>query len=254
MTGNLGIGDTASATLHVFETDTANATARFRNTNTALKTSAIQLEDYSGAIVDYYFGNCNSSSSAASSYAFISNDIVVKQFKFHNNGQLEVVLADGTAPLILTSTTKVSNMNADRVDDIHLQVSGGILQYDSGAGWTSVAVQPNTQEFSDLEQAVATDDTWYTVCDASGAGVLSRVTAYCPGHNNTIEVKITIDGTARTWDLTAVNDAVTPANAITDLYSHQFSAAKFDTTLKVEVRQTSGGDAILHAVVDFGLV
>jgi hypothetical protein len=149
-----------------------------------------------------------------------------------------------------------STLDADTVDAIHFQVSGGVLQYDSGSGWVNVALQANTQEFGNLVQATAIANTWYTVCDISGAGVLNRVSAYgATIHHENIEVKITIDGTADTWDLAASNYAVLPfSDAVTDIFSMQFSAAKFDSTLKVEARQTSGGNVALHAAVDYGLV
>lgn len=35
------------------------------------------------------------------------------------NNQLTNTLADGTAPMVITSTTKVSNLNVDRIDDLH---------------------------------------------------------------------------------------------------------------------------------------
>lgn len=47
-------------------------------------------------------------------------------------------VATGTAPLQVSSTTVVSNLNADMTDGIHFRVSNGSLQYNDGSGWKNV--------------------------------------------------------------------------------------------------------------------
>ncbi len=42
------------------------------------------------------------------------------------NDQLTNTKADGTAPFVITSTTKVSNLNVDRVDDKHISAAVGV--------------------------------------------------------------------------------------------------------------------------------
>ena len=52
------------------------------------------------------------------------NQIIGNLGKF--SGQVEISQADGTAPLVITSTTKVTNLNADMVDGKHAP-SGDIV-------------------------------------------------------------------------------------------------------------------------------
>lgn len=49
------------------------------------------------------------------------------------NDQLTNSLADGTAPFVITSGTKVSNLNVDKVDDVHVAslTSGRLLRYNA---------------------------------------------------------------------------------------------------------------------------
>ena len=42
--------------------------------------------------------------------------------------QIVSTLADGTAPLSVTSTTLVNNLNADRVDGLHFRVNTGNIR------------------------------------------------------------------------------------------------------------------------------
>jgi hypothetical protein len=55
------------------------------------------------------------------------------------NNQLTNTLAIGTAPMVITSTTKVSNLNVDAVDDKHVGTSGNTIPLLDGANsWSGV--------------------------------------------------------------------------------------------------------------------
>lgn len=73
-------------------------------------------------------------------------------------------VADGTAPLGVTSATLVPNLNADRVDGMHFRTSSGYVEYDDGSGWKPVAnngvsYASDTVQFSDA--------TEYTIINAN---------------------------------------------------------------------------------------
>ena len=67
---------------------------------------------------DVYPGTTNVGSLGLSSYRWSNTYSVLGNF----SGQVTLSVATGTAPLKVTSTTKVANLNADRVDDLHFTV------------------------------------------------------------------------------------------------------------------------------------
>lgn len=53
-----------------------------------------------------------------------SIDYTVRDYGLYNeDGILRIPIADGTAPLAITSTTKVSNLNVDKIDDCDVETS-----------------------------------------------------------------------------------------------------------------------------------
>jgi hypothetical protein len=47
-------------------------------------------------------------------------------------------VADGTAPMSVTSRTVVPNLGSDTVDGIHFRTINGYVEYDDGSGWKPV--------------------------------------------------------------------------------------------------------------------
>lgn len=80
----------------------------------------------------------------AGEYTFLDDGDVLKHAGTIAGNQLQSTVADGTAPLIAASTTKVANLNSDRVDDLHASATAtaGYLYALDGAGKWAIGVIP----------------------------------------------------------------------------------------------------------------
>lgn len=104
----------------------------------------------------------------------------------------------------------------------------------------------------------ATTSTWYTLVDITGKGVVKRIS----GNNQTsinqyLDIQLTIDGTVHLMDVTAIHTTrglggdstygrSTFFDVITDI--------EFKSSLKIELRQTTGTTGTLSGSVDYVLV
>ena len=70
---------------------------------------------------------------AAQNWLQLQNNAAAEVLAIHYNGQIRSSLATGTAPLVITSTTKVANLNADQVDGLDTSATaGGTLMSTTG--------------------------------------------------------------------------------------------------------------------------
>lgn len=102
--------------------------------------------------------------------------------------------------------------------------------------WGSIS-NPKT-EIIDLVQS-ATQNTWYTILDTSETGFLKlvRVLWAATGTNGAIEIKITLDGNAKTYSLSTSNNAAN-SNETTNTLEIPFND-RYGSTIKIEMRHTA---------------
>ena len=166
--------------------------------------------------------------------------------------------ANGLVPLGNIPGT-LTGKSADKVDNIHFRINNGSLQYSTdGSVWYDVSVIAKAWKTADLYLSSAASNTWYTVCDITGKGVLTRISALhnSTALNNAIDVRVTIDGISYLFDITTGVYTRTLRYYETNTPIADFiHMVKFDISLKVEVMQTTGtSTAPLQASVDYGLV
>lgn len=145
-------------------------------------------------------------------------------------------------------------LNADKVDNIHFRVLNGNLQYSTdGSVWYDVGVIANAVRTVDFFQSNATANTWYTVLDVTGLGVLTRISFQGVSVSNSyLMVRITIDGTSYIVDpsVDSYSRALRDDAKFIDLMTH----VKFDSSLKVEVSHNYSSSVHLAVTIDYGLV
>ena len=115
-------------------------------------------------------------------------------------------------------------------------------------------LNPNS---ADAVQTSAVQNTWYTLANISGIGILTRVSITGDG-NSYLEARITIDGAANTLaNATTVNSVARGladmdtggATDRLDWIGHCF----FSSSLLVEYRTTSAGTPTLYAAADYSI-
>lgn len=120
------------------------------------------------------------------------------------NNQLTNTLTDGTTPMVITSTTKVANLNVDRVDDYHASAAisaSGALSITANVyalhatGATAVSISHSTADgYIHLPSGGSTNQilknsgtagtgSWGTVTE--NAGVLANISSDITGTQNT---------------------------------------------------------------------
>jgi hypothetical protein len=113
-------------------------------------------------------------------------------------------------------------------------------------------IYPKTIGTADLFQGASSPNTWYTVIDITGKGVLYRSSGYIASVNSSyLELKITVDGTSYTWDSTSAifSRSFAKNNVSMDIVAN----VRFKSSLKVEIRQTNAAAQDIYGSVDYGL-
>ncbi|RJX40049.1 hypothetical protein D3P09_11785 [Paenibacillus pinisoli] len=190
-------------------------------------------------------------------------------------------IGQGTAPLTVSSTTRVANLNADMLDDCHatsvatpntvaIRGAQGTLKAAAPQtsddvvtkGWFEGAViQPTKPRTADLVQAGATSQTYYTLLDVTGAGILSRVVLASTTLNYNLTIRVTVDGVVSnlTPGGTMANSArglqhTSGTGSYSAMYSLDFfTELVFFRSLKVEVMHSHTSTVNLHASADYAL-
>lgn len=140
-------------------------------------------------------------------------------------GQFESLIATGTAPFVVASTTKVTNLNADKLDDkdiadILLSVDPSVKANGSGA---SQLVLENSSSHVRLQNAASVFEVWNTTAGTNlvsvnkatrawafpaGASFAAEVTGVTPATAAGLATKGYTDGLKVRWQLNAYhNDA-----------------------------------------------
>jgi len=117
----------------------------------------------------------------------------------------------------------------------------------------TVIVQPTKPKVANLNQGTAIQDTWYTVVDVTGVGILSKVVLTATENNYRYSIKITIDGVANTiTDATGAlgleslgldHRSDTASNSYNPEHSIDYVCQTyFKTSLKIEIANTASAD------------
>lgn len=116
-------------------------------------------------------------------------------------GQLHSIVSIGTAPFVIASTTKVANLNVDRVDDMHVSVpatNNTIVGRDaSGNINVNTIINFNTNKIEDTANGIGLkkkDNSGYT--DLSAATVNSSTGIF---KSNNTEIKGVIEWKNSVW-------------------------------------------------------
>jgi len=119
---------------------------------------------------------------------------------------------------------------------------------------------PNNAQSVAARQIASVSGTWYTALNISNvAGTLQRTGSYAGGgnFNSNMEIEITIDGGAPYVIDTTFNSGATGIAGDQGTWRSQhldyIQLLKFDNSLLVRYRQTTGGAIDLECVVDYGL-
>lgn len=131
----------------------------------------------------------------------------------------------------------------------------GITRYPVSAS----VIQPTKPQIANLNQATVVQNTWYTVVDTSGKGVLSKVILSATEMNYRYSIRVTIDGVAVTvTDATGALGLESLGLAHNPFDANNYNAERsidyycnsyFKTSLKVEVANTVGIDAFKASVM-----
>jgi hypothetical protein len=128
--------------------------------------------------------------------------------------------------------------------------SNGALEYstDNGGTWKPVGRMANTVKTANLQQS-ASANTWYTVLDLLGAGVLFRASNFGSGTygSSFCQSRITIDGVAHTETVAGSSRSLGDDGGL-DILQH----TQFDSSLKVEILYSQSSHTI-YGAVDYGL-
>lgn len=112
----------------------------------------------------------------------------------------------------------------------------------------------NSVYFPMLSQVSAVTDTWYTVCSVSGSGILHRAAAHTGDAQgrNTSSLRITIDGVASA-EMKA-SDTYIYCSSFGSAHLDWVGNTKFDSSLLVEIKQTSGSTVKLDGAANYSLL
>jgi hypothetical protein len=128
--------------------------------------------------------------------------------------------------------------------------------------WRDAGMIASEPHVADFRQHPATVNTWYTVVNVSGAGVVYRISGSAVSEqNNVLQYQVVIDGVEHIFDMQAGSpqktrgfggdpDLVLGREYFSDILLH----VKFDESLQVNIRHNSGTTVTLQCSVDFGLV
>jgi hypothetical protein len=130
--------------------------------------------------------------------------------KIRSTDQLVNTLADGTTPMLITSTTKVANLNVDRLDDYHAGNLTGQIPVSNG----TMNVNLNSEMLGGLRSAdYPLKDKNYS---SAGINVIEQVAAYGEsGSGITGTIKITLP---KSWSNTMLEIEIDGYNFSTKGY------------------------------------
>jgi len=185
--------------------------------------------------------------------------------------QIETTLATGTAPLAVTSTTLVSNLNAERVAGTQVTnaATSGALLLGSGTGTAAWGTPDGARVYNSISLTIATATNTYLTFDTErydNGGLhdttsnTSRLTAQKAGkYLISAHVSWGISATGYRQASLVVNrtDKIAGAThkAVDPDYDEQSISTVYHLAaadyVEVQVRQTSGGDLAVNALTRY---
>jgi hypothetical protein len=128
--------------------------------------------------------------------------------------------------------------------------------------WRDAGMIASEPHVADFRQQAATINTWYTVVNVSGAGVVYRISGSAgSAQNNVLQYQVVIDGVEHIFDMQAGSPQKTRGfggdpNLVygREYFSDILLHVKFDESLQVNIRHNSTTTVTLQCSVDFGLV
>ncbi len=176
----------------------------------------------------------------------------------------EIATQENLGHVKVDGETILVDVNGKISTPVKTRLYKGRLQYWDTVSelWRDAGMIASEPHVADFYQQAATYNTWYTVVNVSGAGVVYRISGCAkPEQNNVLQYQVVIDGVKHIFDMQAGSpqntrgfggdpDLVKGREYFSDILLH----VKFDESLKVNIRHDSGTNVTLQCSVDFGLV
>lgn len=199
-------------------------------------------------------------------YFYIASDL-----KAHLTEQLVSTLATGTAPLDVTSTTEVPNLNAGRVGgtEITNAATSGALCIGSGAGTAAWGTPDGARVYNDVDETISTATNTYLTLNSerydngglhSTVSNTGRLTAQKAGlYLISAHISWAINATGYRYVTIVLNRlsilAGATHKAVDPDYDYQSLSTVYPLAandyVEVQVRQTSGGDLAVRGAPNY---